>query len=284
MKKQYRGQWIPPELGELIDTHEITPLEFVLLLRIDALVNWKGIGCWETNKKLAAYMQLSKRMVISMIKSLKSRGLIIPSPEPWMKIRNLKYRVIECFWSRIYIEGRSKRKGTGEKNDTRTDEKNNTHSTSSLRSEEKENTVASLAPEGSLRSEGFKNPFLNGETPNVDYLPVDKDCAITLHEALHKKGMLRSTKWSIKSWSKEFALLRKAQPEDSDNIERVLDWYIHNIGGDKIPEAFCASSFRDKFPRIQAAMYRKIGNRDSPQEWIWDSKKQTQVRNPDYKG
>lgn len=75
------------------------------------------------------------------------------------------------------------------------------------------------------------------------------------------------TKSDIDKWATEIRLLRTQNNIGITTINSVLDWYAENIGGEYIPEAYSGSSFRKKFPNLQAAMLRKNSrnNRRGPQ-------------------
>jgi hypothetical protein len=64
------------------------------------------------------------------------------------------------------------------------------------------------------------------------------------------------TDTDIKKWATEIRLLRTQNNIDIPAINAVLNWYSEYIGGEFIPEAYSGSSFRKKFPNLQAAMKR----------------------------
>ena len=87
--------------------------------------------------------------------------------------------------------------------------------------------------------------------------PTDTGYARRLLEAV-KAVFGPPLKWRQSAWAREFALLRKSV--GTDRLEAGLAWYEGNVGGDYIPVAQCARSFRAKFANIEAAM-RRAGSR-----------------------
>lgn len=101
------------------------------------------------------------------------------------------------------------------------------------------------------------NPATKKRTPPS---PFDVACAEGLRSAI-VLSTARKQAWSRNAWSQEFSRLRDSIPADPEGrITAVLDWYTNLlrlnkcIANKRIPEAYCAKSFRDKFDRIEAAM------------------------------
>lgn len=83
----------------------------------------------------------------------------------------------------------------------------------------------------------------------------DYKCTEKLYRALQAKRRI-FRKVNLYKWQAQFKNLRIDDEVKKEDIKRILDWYIQNIGRDGVPEAFSAASFRDKFDVIAAAMYR----------------------------
>ncbi len=68
-------------------------------------------------------------------------------------------------------------------------------------------------------------------------------------------------KANLREWANQFRLMREKDGIPLEDIEKALDWYSENIGGEFIPEAFSAKSFREKYVngKIPAAMKRTSG-------------------------
>lgn len=86
----------------------------------------------------------------------------------------------------------------------------------------------------------------------------DYNRAEKLFDALRAKNKVVTKQRRISKWAEEFYHLR-CMILDSE-IEVVLEWYCANIGGEFVPWAHSAKSFRDDFPRIkdQMEMQRRI--------------------------
>lgn len=68
---------------------------------------------------------------------------------------------------------------------------------------------------------------------------------------------------NTKKWQQEMRKLRSIDKVSCDRIRRVLNWYKNNIGGEFIPEAFSGKAFREKFPKLEAAIKREQNNMKS---------------------
>jgi len=89
----------------------------------------------------------------------------------------------------------------------------------------------------------------------------DKHATQKLHDIIltHKNMNL-----NISQWPNTFRLLRTTNKVSKTRIKKVMLWYANHIGGDYVPVALSAKSFRDKFIRLEDAMNR--GNRRSEPE------------------
>jgi hypothetical protein len=91
---KFRGGWAPADLFHLIRQREITSLEFVLMLQIDALVESDGPGCYASNRYFGEILQVAPRHVQRLLHKLRKQGLV-----NWrMKDRT---RFLETSWSRV---------------------------------------------------------------------------------------------------------------------------------------------------------------------------------------
>lgn len=99
-KPQVRGHWIPIEIWEMAENDTITFAELRLLLLIDSYVRSKGIGCWASNHHLGEKIKRTQVPVSLMITKLKGLNLLVEKGT--VTIRNLKYRLLETAWSRIF--------------------------------------------------------------------------------------------------------------------------------------------------------------------------------------
>ena len=89
--------------------------------------------------------------------------------------------------------------------------------------------------------------------------PEDKEynhqAASFLAGMLLKTGKIKHTP-DLEKWSDEFRKLREIDETSLHNIQSVLTWYTEHIKDPYVPQAFSATSFRAKFPRLVAAMKR----------------------------
>lgn len=80
-------------------------------------------------------------------------------------------------------------------------------------------------------------------------------CAARLRDGLYAANSINGG-YKLNSWAKEFRLLLDALGGDGDRLERVLAWYVKNVGREYVPVAMCGRSFRTKFGQIEMAMAR----------------------------
>lgn len=87
------------------------------------------------------------------------------------------------------------------------------------------------------------------KTESVDFRRAQK-----LFQALVKHNKNKSSRYNAPAWARAFLKLRnEAGPK---TINAVLSWYCKNMGGEFVPVAYSAVSFRQKFSRIYDAMIR----------------------------
>lgn len=127
----------------------------------------------------------------------------------------------------------------------------------------KKNTQSAPASPSRQRKESTLMSFLPTKESTV-ISQIDRIRADALHAAIIKKAA-RKTGWNRRKWSDEFRRLRESftnVAEGDTRIKKVLAWYCKNVGGEYVPIAACAKSFRSKFERLEAAMNRDL--RDNP--------------------
>jgi hypothetical protein len=90
----------------------------------------------------------------------------------------------------------------------------------------------------------------------VSPAPVDYLWATQLQEAL-KRRLKMDRPWSKGKWAREFTRLRDSLREDTDRLERALDWFVANVGGKYTPKIKSAKTFRLRFPDVEDAMSRQ---------------------------
>lgn len=103
------------------------------------------------------------------------------------------------------------------------------------------------------RSESGKGKGRSADPSGFD--SFNRKCTVLLWEAVREKkpGEVHFLS-SQKKWDVEFGKLRKAVSDDE--ILLLLKEHTEHWGEEYWPEAFCARSFRQKFPRIKSASAR----------------------------
>jgi hypothetical protein len=91
------------------------------------------------------------------------------------------------------------------------------------------------------------------EERNKDYLQYSQK----LSEIIRTNKNYKHTTSQIKSWSNDFRRLVEENDVAVERIEKALNWYEKNIGGEYIPVIESGKSFRDKFSKLESAMKRK---------------------------
>ena len=104
------------------------------------------------------------------------------------------------------------------------------------------------------------------------YIPLSKHLAKTVSSHINYK--IDSKR--IQSWANDIRLLHEKNKVPIKRIKEVLNWYRKNIGGQYIPEAYSGSAFREKFPKLEAAIKRQSNPPTNGQ-----SKKSLGYRNPE---
>lgn len=117
------------------------------------------------------------------------------------------------------------------------------------------------------RSESKKGKGRSATPSGFD--SFNRKCTVLLWEAVREKkpGEVHFLS-SQKKWDVEFAKLRKAVSDEE--LLPLLKEHIEHWGEEYWPEAFCARSFRLKFPRIKSASarLRKKSGADCPYEKV----------------
>ena len=197
-----------------------------------ALCNDKGY-CWATNTYFSKLYEVNRATISVWVRALEERGFI----KCTMKNNNMR---------RIYLAGgvleksnrgiRKNRGGVLEKSNTLYNNTlNNTKNTLGKKPAKK---VRSLFP--LFEDTKIKNSF-------------DEKCVIKLHTALHQKRKIYKA-IQVVSWIDSFKKLRTLDKFKKRQIQKVLNWYVDNIGKEFVPEAYSAGSFRKKMFQICSAM------------------------------
>lgn len=88
---------------------------------------------------------------------------------------------------------------------------------------------------------------------NKKYLPLAK----YLSEIIRQTKNIEHTPHQLKQWTNELRRLSEDNAVTVPRIKKALQWYKVNVGGEYIPVIESGVSFRNKFPKIEAAMQRQ---------------------------
>lgn len=94
---QFRGVHLPAEVVYLIAEGKIIGTEVALLAIIESMVEYRGKGCWATNRKLGEWLDVTPLHVSKMISKLKLMELVIVQ-----EVDGTRY--LETGWSRCKSE------------------------------------------------------------------------------------------------------------------------------------------------------------------------------------
>jgi hypothetical protein len=220
---------------------KLTTTEAWTAMVIDSYVDPKGEGCWLSNAKMAKRMHVQVRQVNKIIKKLKEIGIV--KQVGWKMVNNLKFRILETAWSRVYIY-------TDVINDMGThvinDMESNTDTHSSYQSYEKKNSC----PPRSAR--GNTVPLI----PNTsNETSPSKKIVSRLIKFITKNRLQCRTPQPIK-WNKDIKeLLLTRTP---DEVNAVIDWLdqlkTKKIHDKYFPQICSASSFVEKYTKLEKHM------------------------------
>lgn len=78
-----------------------------------------------------------------------------------------------------------------------------------------------------------------------------------LKAAIESKGKM-SRKVLLKTWTKQFRLLKERHNIDNKRIKKVIKWYIHHLTDEYVPQLYKIGDLQEKFFRIEDAMNRNV--------------------------
>jgi len=79
-----------------------------------------------------------------------------------------------------------------------------------------------------------------------------------LYDALLVKGLVNKNRSQVSKWTKTIRdFLKQNDHISKREFQQVLIWYIKNIGGEFIPEAFSSRGFCEKFGQMKTAKLRQ---------------------------
>jgi DNA-binding MarR family transcriptional regulator len=256
MKDKHRPIHICPEIAELAENKIIHGREVMLLALIHNLSKRDGY-CWAQREHLAERIGCSKQRITEIVAKLRRLNLL--------KEGKSNGRVRELFVILPKKKGKSITLANGvplarvmEYHEGIEDKEKVKKKWSGVRFAEPLATK-----NGKLEHDdgGVLLPYMaNGQIEDFD-----STCAKTLRQAVRRIG--KQVTWQTKNQSKQFAILRKGV--DSEEIQRVLNWYCEHIEEDKSvrgPEIINPSQFRKRWDWIKN-MYDKW-QEEHPEEVI----------------
>ena len=87
---------------------------------------------------------------------------------------------------------------------------------------------------------------------NTQFIPLTEQ----LSSIIQTNKSITHNKQQIKSWANELRKLHEGNKISIERMQKTLDWYEDNIGGQYIPVIESGDSFRQKFIRLEDAMGR----------------------------
>lgn len=233
-KEHFRGCFFPKEIWDMLTRKEITPIEMILLGRIDSLTRDESHGCFARKKTLASYLGVSPRWIQAKINKLRKQGLI--RTEVKDEIRHM--------WVTYNSVDRGERPFSPPENDP-------SPIRSSLLRKDSDKRPASAkaeggAPEGSGINGFFETPNKPSKVKVFDYQNAD-----ILHSAIVSKYNIRR-RWIKSSWAKELGLLYKDLGSDALRLTKVLAYFGSFHQG--APTIINAKQFRKHFHWLEDRM------------------------------
>ena len=219
MDSKYKGWFVRNAFFELEEQKVISLREVKLLAVIDNLTPDKpGATCWASNAHLAREAGVSVQQLMKMTRHLKEVGLLVGDAGA----REVVLRLPEG--------GGGSPQTTGH---------------SLLRS--KSSLIHTMSQAQDLATEC-------SIFPDEESKSKFNKLSTRLATALQKKRKLTSKKTS--AWDQHFRKIVELDGVEYDHLKEVLIWYCHHFQDEYVPQAYSGKTFRDKFDRIEAAMYR----------------------------
>jgi hypothetical protein len=98
--------------------------------------------------------------------------------------------------------------------------------------------------------------FIANEDGNANGNNNYKKYAEKLSEIIQTKKNIKHTSGQINSWAEEIRKLCEVNEVGEERLNRALEWYEKNIGGQYVPVIESGVSLRDKFTKLESAIER----------------------------
>lgn len=240
--KQFKGWWIPAHVVQLFEEGQVNIKEVILLAIIDSLSKLKE-GCFASNAYLGKQVKVGPDRVRHMIARLKGLKLLRQASF------NGRKRVLETYWSSLPAEeiaGQTGQKQPG-------GQAKSSHLLNKGNNKEKHSLSRPTVGDGVHVDPPEKK---RKKQPS----PFDRKCAAELAKIV--STVIKVNRLAdIKKWADQFRLMRTYDKVPAKEIKAAIQWYAKHIGGEYVPEAFSAKTFREKYPKMLAAM-RRSAKRD----------------------
>ena len=120
---------------------------------------------------------------------------------------------------------------------------------------------------GPVTTESLPKPKATKAERTAAWMPFAK----RLSETIQKKKNIKHSFQHLTQWADEIRKLSEMQGVEMERIDKVLDWYDKNMGGEYIPVIESGYSLRLKFLRLEEAMTRvEYGSSPSKKKFIID--------------
>lgn len=240
---KFRGNWVRPEIFDMVANGEISVKEAWLLLIIDNLVEGSGKDCFASNAYLGALAKVQDRQVKVMLANLKQHGLLIQTGFDGRK------RFLTTAWSRLKKgEGQTCRKmHVGHADSNTSDVLEDARITNTVNN--KDNKII-LRPRAAAVKDGRW-----------------KKLAEKLHAGISRVRTVNKNSKTA-TWGASFRALHERDGIPVEKVQEVLDWYCQflkqtgdqiSTGNKYVPIAYTGQKFREKFDGLEAAMHRQGG-------------------------
>ena len=251
-----KGCYLPEAVWAGIENQIISALEAMLLGFIDRLVEFGGEDCFASNSYFAKALGVSERTISTMINHLIETGMLQRSKFDGRK------RYLKTFFSRPeeHISRQTRRILLGRQDESFESDLYSTES------------IENLSPSHGNDSESdISQKPKKGWKSN----PIWMELAQSLKDAIAtvRKTSKTSDTWK---WAEAISKIHSVDNISIEEIRHVMKWYCEQIQkGDLIkdnssytPIAYSGKAFRDKFDRIEAAMYRAKPKSNKPRQRV----------------
>lgn len=252
-----KGWWIPEQVCDAFDRGNINCTSVILLAHIDSLANAK-LGCIASNEYLANKIKLSEFQTRQIIQELIKLGLVVRVSF------NGRVRELSTPWTTLKL---NEQHADSSKTNSETVEKatvsllKKQQAKSPILRAKKQPLLDKLnkqekktnSPAAALRASGtgvFVKSSLNEVNPQKTIYQVWAELLFNELEKRHKI----CGKVNLRNWTNTFRKLSTQLGVDNGRIEKVLEWYLPNIGKQYVPKAYSAEGFADKFIQIEDQM------------------------------